>query len=490
MNANTEHNLIGSGSFLPGGAVLVPVVLAITLGLFFLWYLFTGTVLASLDLPLELVLPSLVLPLLAAFVVSHNERLWAYLALASLVVFVFRESDGRIKLEELFYSVFVLSGIIVWFVKEVVVFRRRIIRTSFDFFLLTAWVLANVIATIAFLVHQGDGLTFVKELLIQFTLLLYFPLRRSIDTDGRLKIMIGIFVGLCLINGVHSALTYQERVIESALEFGFVAARVASNEALSMLLALISFTLLAYARSLFLYLAGAAGTAAGIAFVVMSMSRGPIAATLLGMLAVIALVPVKQGIKLAATMIAVIGFNIAALSLLFPTFASSILENIGDRLSTVEKLNVDKSLGSRVAESRSLLEDYIPASPMIGYGYGVTYSFYDAPFSVTAHPYFIHNGYVYPLYKYGVPAGLFFLLMLFYPLLKTTVVRPKRDSGFPRAIMIGAAACLVAILLTNLTSSKFSMHVDSAIFVVIFVSFDYMWRITPSGSRTIALIKK
>lgn len=491
MNTRAEHRFAGYDSFLPGGAVLLPVVLAITLSIFYLWNLATGLALSSLvDLPLEFVIPALVLPLLATFVVAHNERLWVFISLLTLALFIFRKDDGKIKLEELFYSTFVLGGIIIWFAKETLVFRRRIILTSFDFFFLTSWVLANGVAAIAYLMHEGDGLIFVKELLVQITLLLYFPLRRVVRTRNDLLAMIGICVLLGLLNGVHNAFTYQQRVIESALEFGSVAARVAAYEVLSMLLALISFTLLAYARRPLTFLAGAGGTAAGIAFVVMSLSRGPIVATAIGMMVVVLLVPVKKGIRLLVVSVGIIIFNVAALSVIAPTFASSILENITDRLATIDKLQVDKSLGSRVSESQALLERYIPASPVIGYGYGVPYAFYDAPYGITAKAYFIHNGYVYPLYKFGIPAGIFFIFMLFYPLMKGVFVHPPRDAGFLRAVMTGATACLFTILLTNLTSSKFSEHVDSGLFVIVFVAFDYVWRAMPSGTRTLTIVKR
>lgn len=491
MNANTEHNFIGYSSFLPGGAVLLPVVLALTLGVFYLWRLMTELALSSvMDLPLELVLPALVLPLLATFVVAHNERLWVFLSLLTLALLIFRKDDGKVKLEELFYSLFVLGGIVIWFAKEVFVYRRRIILTSFDFFFLTSWVLANSMAMLAFLMHQGDQLIFIKELLVQVTLLLYFPLRKVVRTRQDLLAMIGVCVMLGLLNGIHNALTYQQRVIESALEFGSVAARVAAYEVLSMLLTLISFTLLAYARRPLAFLAGAGGTAAGIAFVLMSLSRGPIVATTIGMLVVVFLVPIKRGIRLAVVSVGIIIFNLAALTFIAPTFASSILENITDRLATIDKLQVDKSLGSRVSESKALLERYIPASPVIGYGYGVPYAFYDAPYGITAKAYFIHNGYVHPLYKFGIPAGVFFIFMLFYPLLKGVFVRPPRDAGFLRAVMTGATACLLTILLTNLTSSKFSEHVDSGLFVIVFVAFDYVWRNMPPGTRPFVLVKR
>lgn len=481
MNGQTDHTIVGHSRFLPGSAVLVGVALTATICLFYGWYFLTGRVLSSaVDLPLELVIPSLALPMLAAFIISHNERLWVFLALSTVAVFIFRVDDGRIKAEEIFYAVFVLSGIIIWFVKEMVFFRRRVVRTSFDVLFLTSWVLTNSVAAIATAMHGGDWLVFTKELLVHLTFLLYFPMRSAVRNRRQLLAMLGIVVGLAVVNGIHSALTYQQRVVESALEFGFVAARVASQESLSVMLAIISFTLLAYARRAVTFIAGAAGTAAGIAFVIISLSRGPIASMAVGMLMVAALVPIRKGLKLLAVLVAIIGVNLAALTLIAPTFASSILTNVGDRLSTMNKLQTDLSLGSRVAESDALLNKYVPASPIIGYGYGVRYAFFDDPNSHTAKPYFIHNGYVYPLYKFGIPAGLFFLFMLFYPLVKSVYVHPPRDAGFMRALFAGAVGMLIANMLTNLTSCKFESHPDVALLVITFVVFDFVWRTTPA----------
>ena len=483
MNIRKDHIFTGRGfgEALPGLGILLPTILLGTLGLLYFWRYLTDSVLGSVaGLPLEFVIPALVLPLVAVFVVAHNERMWVYLAVLAMAVFIFREDDGKVKIEELFYVAFVSTGIIIWLAKEVFVFRRQILRNGFDVLFLSGWVLTNTIALIAWGIHGGDGLIFVKEMLINLTLLLYFPMRKVVENRRHVLTLIAIVVGMAVVNSVVNILTYQQRVVQSALEYGEVGARVASYEVLSVALVMASFTLLAYARKPILFLAGLGGTALGVATVVMSLSRGPMIATVLGMLVIIVIVPRGKSLKLIATGIGVVAINMVALSIVAPTFAESIVANITDRLATLNKLNVDKSLGSRVSESTALLEHYIPASPVLGYGYGVTYSFYDAPFSHTAKVLFIHNGYLYPLFKYGIPAGIYFLMIFFYPLIRGVISAPRKNSGFPRALLAGACGILVAILVTNLTSSKFSNHLDIGLFAVIFTVFDYTARLSSS----------
>lgn len=479
MSSRKDHTFVGNhfSKALPNQVVAAVIVLLGTIGLFYFWRVFTVTTLGSFtSIPLELVIPALVLPVLAVFVVAHNERLWVYLALLAMMVFVFREDDGKIKIEELFYVAFVSTGIIIWLVKEILVFRRRIIYTGFDVLFLSAWILSNTVAALAWWIHGGDPLIFVKEFVIHLTFLLYFPIRKNIQTRKQVLTLIGVVMLMAFVNSINNIFTYQERVVESALEFGAVGARVVSYEVLSVAMVMASFALLAYARKPVTFLIGLAGTALGIATVVMSLSRGPIISTVAGMLVVIALVPRGKSLKLVAVGVATVALNVAALTIIAPTFAESIVDNITDRLSTLNKLSVDKSLGSRVDESSTLLESYIPASPILGYGYGVPFYFYDGPTGYSVKALFIHNGYLYPLYKFGIPVGLYFLLVFFYPLARGVISAPSKTAGFNRAMMAGACGILVAILMTNLTSSKFSNHLDTGLFAVIFTLFDYTAR--------------
>lgn len=473
---------LGAEKFLPKWGVLAPIVLLLVVGMFYGWQVVSERALGSFGgIPLEFMIPALVLPILAVYVIGHNERLWIYISLCMLAVFVFREDDAKVGLEEVAYMAFVSAGLVVWFAKEMMVLRRRIVLTGFDLLLLTSWILTNIIAAIGWYVHGGDATAFLKELLYHQTMLLYFPIRNTMTERKYLLRMISVILVLGVINAVNNLVTYQERVVESALEFGMVGARVASFEVLGTVMVIVGFTILAYAKKPWTYVLGLGGMAIGVASVVMSLSRGPIFASLLGMLVIIALVPAGKSIKLIGTAIITLILNLVALSILAPTFAESILDNIEDRISSVGKLDVDKSLDSRVAESEALLE-YIPKSPMIGYGYGVQYKFFDDPYSFTAKVLFIHNGYLYPFYKYGIPLGLLFLSVFFYPLVAGVVNAPPKNAGFLRALMVGASGMMVTLMATNLTSCKFEDHVDSAVFAMTFAVFTYVrLRTVPEG---------
>lgn len=483
MSVQDHHTFIGKNfsQALPGQVVLAAMLLLGTVGVLYFWWILTETALGSFaDIPLELVIPALVLPLLAVFIVAHNERLWVYLAVMAMMVFIFREDDGKIKIEELFYVAFVSTGILIWLAKEILVLRRRIVHTGFDVLFLSSWVLTNLAAAIATWLHNGDPLIFVKEMVIHLTFLLYFPMRKVVNNRRQVLVLIGVVMGMAFVNSINNIFTYQERVVKSALEFGAVGARVVSYEVLSMALVMASFTLLAYARRPITFLAGLGGTTLGIASVVMSLSRGPIISTVAGMLVIIFLVPRSKSLKLIAIGVVSVVLNLVILSVVAPTFAESIVQNITDRLATLNKLQIDKSLGSRVAESSTLVDKYIPASPVLGHGFGVPFTFYDKPTGHSVEAIFIHNGYLYPFYKFGIPAGLFFLLMLFYPLARGVVSAPPRNAGFSRALLAGTCGIFVAILLTNLTSSKFSNHLDTGLFTIIFTLFHYTAHVATS----------
>jgi hypothetical protein len=269
-------------------------------------------------------------------------------------------------------------------------------------------------------------------------------------------------------------MNYQERVIESALQYGAVNARSASLETLSMALCGIAFAIVAFARSIRGFVTGILLLAAGLGFIVMSLSRGPIAAVMIAIMFALMVLPFRRSFRFMFVAAAAVAINLGAVFLFFPDVANSIFENVIERVETFEKLQADKSLKSRLSEYETLVTKHVPASPIIGHGFGVRYKFYDKAFQRTTRAIFMHNGYIYPFYKFGLGVGLFFLMALFYPVGRLLIVDRRSLSREHHQFLAGGVAVLVSLLVSNFTSMNILYYVDVVLYTLAFAALDYV----------------
>lgn len=431
---------------------------------------------ASLNLPVGTSIAAFGVVSLALWLLSFNERIWVLTAIASLVVFVFRQEEGELGLDVLFFALYSVVGTLFWFIKELHVGSGRIIRSRFDLTFLSTIAICLFTSTVASIVHGADVRTMIRELAAFLLILFYFPVRTSLQSDRDVRLLFCALLFFGTLNGLINLMNYQERVVQSALTFGAVNARSAMNEPLSAILFCAFFALLLGAKTLRMRVLALGGISLFAGLLVLSLSRGPIIATALGCITVLFLLYRKRLLPVLGYTVVALGVNVGAAFLILPDFAASIFENIGERFETVQRLSGDQSFGSRSSEYRALYAEYIPASPVLGYGFGVPYRFYDAPFEVTAEPYYTHNGYLSAAFKFGLPAGLLLILLLFSPLARFPYANVGSFDPHRKLILAGTMAGLIAMLLINLTSNVLAYYTEIMLLAILLALFDFLYR--------------
>ena len=412
--------------------------------------------------------------LFSVYLIFLNERLWIWITIAAMLSLVFRPTEGGFGPAELIYALYVPLGLVVWFTKETMVYRNQIIYSTFDWFLLLAVLLCMCTASIGSLYFEGSFRLYSREFLSFLSILLYYPYRKSMQSDRDIIILVGVVVGVALINGLNNLATYQQQVVESALRFGEVNARVASYELLSVVLICVAFAWLAFTRSIKTIPVSMAILVSGIAFLLMTLSRGPIAAATIGVFLALFLVPPRRAAILIAAFLTALTGLILTLLVVLPGFSQSIIGNVTSRIETFERLESDHSFNSRLYEAKGALKA-VAVSPAFGYGYGVRFSFYDKPFQVTGRTGFIHNGYVAMLYKYGIPAGLFLMFVLLLPLIRLPFSSLKTMSRNHQMFAVGALTALVSMLITNFTSNSISAYISLTLYALCYATLDYVY---------------
>ena len=373
-----------------------------------------------------------------------------------LLTFQFRGEPGTTAMELL--SGLALVAYLAHWYADVWLRRRRVVTSAFDVAAL-AWGVGGLFGGMVLgQVFGASAYDFRADVLAAIPFLLYLPAK---DLCARHRhgplLLAGALVVYGVIASVQSAFFFRQ-VVTGATEVWQIAdARFSSSEAPITAGLLLCFAAFATARGR--ASRAAALVLAGVLFggLVLSKSRGFWVAAVLGLGALAAVGRSAERRRLALA--AVLGTSVlVALSLLlFADQVSLIVGGSLNRLATLATAGQDISLLNRFAETSAAWER-IQANPILGYGWGVQFSYFGLITEGTVRWSFLHNGYVALWYKTGLWGLLLMMTVWVGGAVRGGVA--GRSSGLAvtdRACALGATATLAALSLAAITSNPFSI---------------------------------
>ena len=366
---------------------------------------------------------------------------------------------------EIIYAVYLFVVFVTWFLRSTLLELKAILTQTSD------WSLAIFLGMLPLTLlltyfFRGDFLTATSELISLSMLLVYFPIKHIIANDkhGPKLILISV-VAMCTVVAISNSFEYASDLSNAIALSQVAGSRVVVNDSLLMCGSIMSLTLLVFARtplSFFLSLIALATTFAGL---IMTQARGAWLAFLLGVISLILLVRTSDRIRIL-TIGAILSVLIIGVGyVLIGPFLNVILEGIGERFGSISTaVTQDLSLVNRFRETSAVLEK-IMVNPLIGYGPGVSYLFFDIVHQYTDTDSFVHNGYIGLWYKYGV-WGLGLILIFWYSTIKQGLVafRSELADRWTRSAAIAGATPLIALTVTTLISNPFFLK--NHIFIV------------------------
>ena len=140
-------------------------------------------------------------------------------------------------------------------------------------------------------------------------------------------------------------------------------------------------------------------------------------------------------------------------------FASKILLWLKDRILSVTQLSLLLTFAGRVDELKTLLE-YIPKSPIYGFGLGATYNFYNiSPFAWGGVGYkdlfYSHNFYAYHLFATGILGLLGFCFFILSSIRVGILTYRTEKTNRITLISVFLSSIIFGTLFTSLTSPQF-----------------------------------
>jgi O-antigen ligase len=123
-----------------------------------------------------------------------------------------------------------------------------------------------------------------------------------------------------------------------------------------------------------------------------------------------------------------------------------------ERWSLVGEVSSDSSFKYRLFESRAVA-DMIYARPITGSGFGATITWNVRDTFATQTTAYSHAGYLWLAWKIGIPAAVFFVVLLLRAVLRRS---PSDDTAEWHALRMGSQAALLALLIVCLTFPVFN----------------------------------
>jgi len=391
-----------------------------------------------------------------------------YVALAGFVL-ISGYGEG-VQIVEVLYGLYFLSVLGYWFASRLFFYRDGLVRDPEDaallFFMLYAG--ASAVWAVAFGAKVG---TIVGEGLVLVMLTFYFPVKAACTRSPRATaIVLGIICWFALFVSIRNVIDYRTGLSSATKLYQIATGRVALNEVLLMMPALGLLTFLLYARrwrsritllGLFLFV---------FIGLILTQSRGYWAAFLFGGLALFIFTDRRR--KAHSLLLMTGGLAVVFLIglVLFEDFITVIGGGVIERFASLgTAITADVSLINRFYESLAVWER-IKVNPILGYGMGTPYHYFNLTVDATRDWAFVHNGFVGLWYKFGL-VGLGLMLYVWGRSIWNGV-RLFRCREAPRVLRLAgltAAVCLIAEVLVANTSNPF-LIADATLMIALWAS--------------------
>lgn len=379
-------------------------------------------------------------------------RLWIY---SSAFIHYFWISQGRgdddISLKEYALVLYLFGGLAIWFFGMLVIQRRRIIRHFGDKVILCALALSVFNLPIA-LMNGTSPLTWVREWLLFFMMLYYFPWREHLTERRHIQIFFVCHGAVFVFIGGMNILQYVKAASNVLYAYQIWASRKMLNTHI-FLCATIFATLggfYAVRRNTKLLMAMLVGFYAIV--VVVSFSRGFWISGMASLVLILWLLD-KRKLALLAIYTVIAGFVfVLAVQAVFPDKSVFIFKVLQARLSSSATGTQDLSLRSRYYETQEILNQ-ISQYPLSGFGLGSSFRYYEPIGNSYSNGTFIHNGYLFVWVKLGLPFFLAFYSFWFYMMRRAYRMATRTSVPMAKILAASCCACLIAFTILNVTSS-------------------------------------
>ena len=380
-----------------------------------------------------------------------------------LFVLVSDYEEG-IQFIEVLYGLYYLSFLAHWFITRIFVYKYPILSQPEDkaFFILLAIITIYIPLTFLF---QGSPRSLLSEWTSLMLLAFYFPIKEAcIRYKNGIKVIVGVLLWIGIFAAIRNVILYRESLMNAELAYQIATGRVHFNDNILMASSIIALSLLTYYKKIKYLIPSTMLFILLLSGLIFTLSRAFWMAFLVG--ACLMFLASDAQYKRRLLILSGIGIGcFVFVSILFLNdYVDLIFLGLADRLLSIPAaITNDPSMINRFHESKAVL-NRILQNPILGYGMGVPYLFYDIVHGGTDQDPFVHNAYLGLWYKFGV-LGLSLVIYIWCKIVRQGI-RTLQINAIPltRIVTFSSAMALTAFALGAMTSNPFFLMDGTLLF--------------------------
>ena len=394
-----------------------------------------------------------------AVLLSFAYVYWSFsrpvVAIITIIILYFSVVEGseEITLPEVAFAAYFFGYLGFWFVKRIFFQRVSVITSAADKFLVSFF-FVGCSSVVIIVSNGGSILSWLREFITLSYLMLIFPARDALKSEIDFKLVTSGFVVLVFAVAVRNLVEYATASATAVYLWELISNRRPFGAHFFFPVVVVGMSLFVHGadrrRFLFLTLSLASGVALALTF-----TRGFWLAAAVGLIVLFFLVDWRAKIRMVITWLIMGTIAIGSLYLFAGRAVEFIVDALVVRVGTFGNTLQDLSVAERIAESKTVI-GLIAENPLLGYGMGATFKHYNILDRFTDDQLYIHNGYLYLLFKVGLLGTLFFLGFYISVLFRGfKLSRSGMLSPFVLAVSRGCTCILVAMLFVTITSNVF-----------------------------------
>ncbi|MGA7304961.1 MAG: O-antigen ligase family protein [Rhodothermales bacterium] len=363
--------------------------------------------------------------------------------------------EEGVDLGEFAFGVYFATYLASWYFGVIFLERTPLVRTFQDRMVvfLFLWVTGFVLISFIF----GAEPVAIRNEYIPFMMLgFYFPVKRMCADERGVRALLILLLWMGLYVTVRNYLTLQQ-IISKATQVWQITqkGRAESNEILLLCPAFAMLTWASFTRTalrktvlfaLFLFIT------LGL---VLTQSRGYWAGAAVGGIVMLFVLDKPRRIQLITMASIGIALAVGLVVLLFGGRSLLLTAGLWNRVSSIGPTVVsDISLINRWLESK-VVWGKIVENPILGYGMGVPYEYYNLTISGTMKWSFIHNGYLSMWYRFGIVGFVVSMVIWVTAIAKGIRIARITDNRYRAILCVLATSVLCSMLVSAITSGPF-----------------------------------
>ncbi len=397
------------------------------------------------------ILPALiVLPVI--YLVTVRPKIWLYLIAITTVIFFHSQDEGVGSLD-VALGMFYIGSIVIWFVWKGLILKQKIILNWGDWAILTFFTLLLFNFFIA-VFNDVEPLNWLREYLLISILLIYFPVRDSLNDENDIKSFLIVFGLVIVAAGSYQVLEYYRKVTTNLIYAYELKSSITINQTLYTAAAIFGFILAFSQKSKLKEMAVIALTSLYVVFLVSTFSRTFWLVLAGAIILMFFLLPYSKKILFLAYLAVITSVLLIATFLFMRDKADIALSVAFSRFESTSEGKKDPSLIARFKEWEKV-EYHIKQNPLGGNGLAKLFTFYFPINNRSRHTIIIHNGYLWLAYRTGIPLTLLFMFFLIFYTWKSAKLIKLSQSPTQRALLIASLAVLLSLYVVNLTSAQY-----------------------------------